>query len=81
MTQSTYQPSLDRKFADLENELCTEAHRLSDVLGGASLGLLVGCATVWVVMLLPELEAELRKRWRTAGGTFARKLGGWAGSG
>jgi membrane-associated phospholipid phosphatase len=60
--------------------LYTEAHRVSDVLGGATLGIFIGCATVWGIVMLVEMEADVRKRWRAAGGTFARRLGGWASS-
>ena len=38
----------------------TEAHRLSDVLGGAALGISVACAAVLGVAVLAHLERALR---------------------
>jgi membrane-associated phospholipid phosphatase len=55
----------------------TEAHRLSDVLGGASLGICVACAAVCGVALLGWLESHLRVRWRIVDAGFARKMGAW----
>ncbi len=55
----------------------TETHRLSDVLGGASLGICVACTAVYGVEMLRRLEGHLRSRWPIVDGGFARKLGAW----
>lgn len=52
----------------------TEAHRLSDVLGGASLGICVAYAAVWGVAMLAATEGNRPRSWRAAGGALARKL-------
>lgn len=39
----------------------TEAHKLSDVLGGATLGLCIGCAAVWGVQVIAAREGDLRR--------------------
>jgi membrane-associated phospholipid phosphatase len=57
--------------------LYTEQHRVSDVLGGAFLGISVACAAVWAVATLTAIEAELRKKWRPADGWLARKAGAY----
>ena len=55
--------------------LYTEQHRISDVLGGAFLGIFVACAAVRAVATVTAIEADLRKTWRPANGWFARKAG------
>jgi membrane-associated phospholipid phosphatase len=57
--------------------LYTEQHRLSDVLGGASLGICIGCAAVWAVPILASMEGELRKRWRPASSRLIRRAGAY----
>jgi membrane-associated phospholipid phosphatase len=57
--------------------LYTEQHRLSDVLGGASLGICIGSAAVWGVAILAAVEADLRNRWRPASSRFARIVGAY----
>lgn len=57
--------------------LYTEQHRISDVLGGATLGIAVGCAAVWAVATLTAIEADLRKKWRPADGWLVRKAGAY----
>lgn len=50
----------------------TEAHRLTDVLGGVTLGMCVACAAVWAVQAVSTIEAR-HGNWRTAGAGFVRR--------
>jgi membrane-associated phospholipid phosphatase len=51
----------------------TESHKLSDVLGGAFLGICVACVAVWAVATLVGIEGDLRKTWRTATARVSRR--------
>jgi membrane-associated phospholipid phosphatase len=51
----------------------TESHKLSDVLGGAFLGICVACVAVWAVATLVGIEGDLRKTWRTASARVSRR--------
>jgi membrane-associated phospholipid phosphatase len=51
----------------------TESHRLTDVLGGATLGTCVACAAVWAVHALSAIEARYG-HWRGATAWVARRV-------
>jgi membrane-associated phospholipid phosphatase len=52
----------------------TEAHKLSDVLAGAALGIAVASAAVWAVTALIAMEGDPGGGWRAVGATARRVL-------
>jgi len=51
----------------------TESHRLTDVLGGITLGMCVACAAVWAVHAVSTIEAR-HGDWRIAAAGLVRRL-------
>jgi membrane-associated phospholipid phosphatase len=51
-----------------------EAHKLSDVVAGAALGISVASAVVWGVTVLIALEGDPGGGWRAVGSTLARRV-------